>query len=393
MALPLRSYMSRTMILRGLAGVAVLYILIALFIAFTGSASLRQAEDTLASQKITVSSVDGHDDDGAAATHKDESAANEHHGDAHHGDSHGEEKIHSGEHADEGHRTAHSGAHQNANDVPADNAAKTAFVHEKDPLLSAPIEGLSEPAKDGHGALPKVSARGLTPFHGYKRSFSKTARPVVALAVRDFGLSRTESIKLLQSLPRDVSFVVSPYATHIGKWTKDARAAGHETWLYIPAQDQNYPAKDPGEFALLKEYGLQKSIAAMEHSLAQFTGYAGIAMDVDKTLLSSQTVLQTVLGDTLKRGLGYFELNSDAPLFFKTLATEHHAPYVQNVMGGAENLFANIEARAKTEGQVVAAIDLNTVNMAQFLEWVNGLDDKGFALAPLSAIAEGRAKK
>ena len=353
MDFPLRPYFSLKTVLQGLGGVGVIYLLIALFIAIVGPSSLRKAEDTLASQKIVLSG------------NKELKASSE--------------------------KTKLQPEKSDAKEEKATHAASD--VYPKSPLLPAPIDDLSEPARDGQGILPKVAARGLTPFHGYKRPFTKTNKPIIALAIEGFGLSRSQSATLLRSMPRDVSFIISPYATHVKKWAEDSRAAGHEIWLHIHSQDHEYPMKDPGPFGLLREYGLQKTMKAMEHSLASFPGYTGIAMDMDKTFLSSQTILRSVLGDTFKRGVGYFELNSKAPDFFEKLAKDNYAPYAQNTVGGSENLFANIETRANTKGHVVAVISLEEVNLDDFILWVHGLETKGFAFAPLSAIAEGRIQQ
>ena len=386
MDLPFRSHFSLKTALHGLVGASVICVIIALFIAFTGPSSLRKAEDTLASQKIVLS--------GSENTAHHAETTDSHHADAESvakaSDSHAAETVHREEKSPSDHSEEHEG--NNSPEMETHAAPAGGEIHAKDPLLPAPLDGLSEPAHDGHGVFPKTNSRGLTPFHGYKRPFNKTDKPVIALAVRNFGISRMQSIKLLRSLPRDVSFVVSPYATHINKWTKDARAAGHETWLYIPTQNSDYPARDPGPLALLKGSGLKESIAAMDHSLSQFVGYTGIAMDMDRTFLSSQTVLKSVLANTLQRGLGYFEMNSDAPPFFQSIVKANNAPYVQNDAGGWENLFTNIEARAKTKGHSVAVISLDDINIEDFIAWVNGLKDKGFALAPISAVADGRVQ-
>ena len=274
-----RSYLSLKAILQGLGGAAVIYLLIILFVAITGPAKLRSMEDTLASQKISLSSKTAHKQ--ASPTH-DKHATTAH--DTHHDPSH--DKDHKEE--------THHDPQQEQN---------------KDALLPAPFEGLSEPTKDGHGVLPKKSARGLTPFHAYKRPFIKTKKPVIALAIRDFGLSKSQSDTLLEQLPRDVTLIVSPYAPHIDQWSKDMRSAGYETWLYIPAQDHTYPMTDPGPLALLKNGGLQHNLDASKKAMASYAGYAGIAMDMDNTFLTAETVLQAVFSNIFKRGLGYIDLN------------------------------------------------------------------------------------
>ena len=64
-------------------------------------------------------------------------------------------------------------------------------------------------------------------------------------------------------------------------------------------------------------------------------------------------MLQTILRSIFERGLGYFELNPDGPLFIETFALNNSTPYMRNqfkIEGPPKQVqtqLKNIEALAK----------------------------------------------
>ncbi|MDB2682692.1 divergent polysaccharide deacetylase family protein [Alphaproteobacteria bacterium] len=254
----------------------------------------------------------------------------------------------------------------------------------EDALKPAPISGLYEKTAGGL-QLPIVSALGEEPFHAYKRPFVHTGFPIISLVIQDFGLSEQESEAVLRSLPSEVSFILSPYASDATEWQEKARAAGHEIWIEVPAQTKNSYMNDPGPQALLKDYSMKYNRERLEWALSRTSGYAGIAIDLDATFTRVKPIIEPVLDEVFKRGLGILQLNSKGPEFFKTLAQEKSAPYVENGLAGTENLFMNLEVAAKSRGSINAVVSLNDVSLKDLSEWAQGLEAKEITLAPISS--------
>lgn len=257
-------------------------------------------------------------------------------------------------------------------------------------LTLAPIEGLYERSEKTGGMLPKISPRGLTPFHGYKKPFEPNGKPVLALAVRGFGLSASLSEKLLEQMPEDVTFILSPYAADVQEWQQKARNAGHETWMNVPAETKEATTSDPGSQALLSHSNIQYNKDRMNWALSLTTGYAGIAMDMDNTFLEVMPMLSSLMEETLQRGLGYFEMNTKGPDVIETISVNADAPYLKNNILVKNNIFSSLESAARSRGALTAVIDLDTLKEDDFMAWVSSLEKKGFQLAPLSALALGR---
>lgn len=260
----------------------------------------------------------------------------------------------------------------------------------KNGLMLAPIEGLYEASTKTGGMLPKISPRGLTPFHGYKKPFKPSGKPIIALAISNFGLSQNDSQKLLEKMPENVTFILTPYASDVQAWQQKAREGGHETWLYIPAENETATIADPGSQALLSHSNIQYNKDRLDWALSLTTGYAGIAMDMDNTFLEVKPMLTTLMEDNFKRGLGYFEMNAKGPTLIETLAIESKMPYIRSAATLTGNSFDNLEIAAQGRGAVGAVIRPDQIDQEKFIQWVASLESKGFELAPLSALAQGQ---
>lgn len=257
-------------------------------------------------------------------------------------------------------------------------------------LAPAPKEGLFERAASG--MLP-VRGENTTPFDYYRRPFTPSEKPVIALIFDDYGLSESASQKALDAFPETVSFLVSSYSAEPQKWSDLARAAGHETWMKVNFETRNYPVSDPGPQALLANASLQYNEDRLLWNLSRATGYAGIAGATDSVFESAASILQPLIKQVYRRGLAFMEINPGASPMIETLAVNAQAPYTQGDLvlneteSGLEQHIKALEETAKSRGYAVGIIRPYDASYAAISAWMKELDGRGFALAPVSAIA------
>lgn len=264
-----------------------------------------------------------------------------------------------------------------------------------DPLAKAPIDGLFESTEFGN--VPQVRpVDKLTPFQAYKRPYAYAGRPMIALLVKDFGLSDTSSQKALQTLPADVTFLISPYSDAPEKWSTDARNDGHEIWLDVKFENDDYPLSDPGSQALLAGQSLKYNQDRLMWHLARASGYAGITGSTDYVFESASAILQPLMKTTFRHGLGFMEMNTDASGLIETLAVTLNAPYArasvfindQNQSATQGSPLKELERLASERGYAIGILNPYDSSIEQIKTWIDSLEGKGYALAPVSAIAE-----
>jgi polysaccharide deacetylase 2 family uncharacterized protein YibQ len=267
-------------------------------------------------------------------------------------------------------------------------------------LAIAPMDGMYEQAELGR--LPQVRPMDkLTPFNAYKRPFTvPQGSPIIALIVRDFGLSDAVSQKALAALPAEVTMLLSPYSLEPERWASASRQGGHEVWLDVKFENADYPISDPGPQAILAGSNLRYNQDKMNWNLTRATGYAGISGQTDYVFDSASAILQPLAKSVYQRGLGYLELNPKASGAIETVASAVNGPYIRadvwindqdSDLEGSP--LKELERLAKERGYAVGVLMPYEQNIDQIKTWLASLSAKGYTLAPVSAVAEAQARK
>lgn len=261
-------------------------------------------------------------------------------------------------------------------------------------LPKAPIEGLYETRPEGQ--IPIADhARAQIPFDVYKRPVSLVpGRPRVSLVFVQTGLSQNLSEKLITEMPLDVTMAVSPYAQKPGVWTDKVRAAGHESWLILPLQTDDYPDTDPGPYAILNNITVENSQGRLFSVLGLAAGYAGLLSMNDHNFTEADMDASPVMRQIFGRGLAFADGRTDRPFFAQALAKEQNYPHTQADLwieddlteAGALNALDAAGRHALSNGEVSVFIKPSAANVQAVLEWTKDIGAKGLQLVPLSSL-------
>lgn len=275
-----------------------------------------------------------------------------------------------------------------APDIPAD------MTNPETGLVEAPVVGLFEDTP--LGKTPVIRKDGLTAFKAYRRPFDRAAsgnKPLVTIVVAGLGLSDQATESALREMPPEVTFAFSPYTASPDFWIKEARARGHETWLTMPMETSDYPQTDPGPHTMLIGAPERDNAAKLLWLLSRTSGYTGFITDRNASFMNSVHDMRPVVGAIYSRGLGFADNAEIASAVPATMAHGMSAPYTaidvwidepatqENIRAALEQL----EKKAKERGAATGLIRPLPVSYQEVRHWLDTLDEKGFALAPLSA--------
>ena len=164
--------------------------------------------------------------------------------------------------------------------------------------------------KSRYGMIP-VIADGLKPFTVYAAADADRAKaakmPVVAIVVGGLGVGAAKTTDAIMKLPAAVTLAFTPYGSDPGKLAERARAQRHEILLQIPMEPFDYPDNDPGPQTLLTTLGAEQNLDRLYWHLGRFQGYAGIANFMGGRFVATDAVMQPIIREAAKRGLGYFD--------------------------------------------------------------------------------------
>ena len=280
--------------------------------------------------------------------------------------------------------------------------ASPAPAHAADDRIPAPDPALLEPSKAFPPAmLPHVAADGRMARLFYARPFDRTdKRPRIALIVAGLGMSDADSRAALDSLPGPVSLAFSPYAGNPDPLLDLARARGHETLVSIPMEPQGYPLNDAGSRSLLTGVEPAKNRVNLEWALSRIQGYVGATGAFEgmrgERFADQGSLLAPVLQELGRRGLLYVDARpgrTGPPL---TGAPNRSVDIVVDdppARAEIEGKLAALERLAREKGSAIGlAGPLRPVTVERIAAWTKSLEEKGIALAPVSALVEGPSK-
>ncbi len=280
-------------------------------------------------------------------------------------------------------------------EIAARQPEESPSVDQQQSLPEAPLAGLYE--RTANGILPVIrTSDGMSAFEAYRRPYqARAGRPYIALAIDGYGLSRTASESALRTMPSSISLILSPYAEETDLWVAEARARGHEIWLKLPTETDNYPLEDPGMDTLLVNVAESENIQKLLNVLGGATGYAGVVSDHSSVFMRTGADFRPPAGMIFSRGLGMIDGNTSRNQTLASMASGHNMPYGtvdlwldmdhQAQADILENL-ARLEQIAKERGYAIGIIRPLPVSYQTVLEWLDGLPAKGLDLAPLSAV-------
>lgn len=263
------------------------------------------------------------------------------------------------------------------------------------PLSEAPDPGLIETSRSG--PLPIVGRDGREPWRVYARPFDQLEqRPRISVVLYGLGPSAAATRTAIQALPGVITLAFSPYADGLENWMASARAAGHEVLLMVPMEPRNYPDYDPGPRALLTTLTDVENIERLEWMLGRGVGYVGITDFMGSRFTNSAAHMRTLFGDLRKRGLLYLESRAAARAISGQLAAASGVPFASNALyidsqasrPAIDAQLAEAERLARQIGAVVVMGFLYPVTIERVAHWAATAERRGFALAPVSALAK-----
>jgi uncharacterized protein len=250
--------------------------------------------------------------------------------------------------------------------------------------------------KSRYGMIP-VAADGLKPFTAYAAGTdadrARAARmPSVAIVIGGLGVGAAKTSDAIMKLPAAVTLAFTPYGSDPGKLVERARAQRHEVLLQIPMEPFDYPDNDPGPQTLLTTLGAEQNLDRLFWHLSRFQGYAGIANFMGARFVVTDAVMQPIIREAAKRGLGYLDDGSAPRSVASSLADGLAMPFakadfnIDAVPTSVEidRALAKLESLAKERGTAVGIASALPISIERISAWTKSLESRGIMLVPLT---------
>jgi polysaccharide deacetylase 2 family uncharacterized protein YibQ len=252
-------------------------------------------------------------------------------------------------------------------------------------LPASPITGFFAPGPGG--PLPIIAPDGRTPFDAYKRPFLSNGRPRIALVIGGLGLNARATQAAIETLPGEITLSFVAYSEGLQGWVDMARAHGHEVLLETPMEPTDYPDNDPGPYTLMADAQGPDTVKKLEWILSRTTGYFGLTNYLGSRFLSSDRAYDAFATVLRGRGLGFID---DGAAGRRTggvpRASAERVIDEQLSRSALDQQLLALEAGALQRGQALGSGFAYPVTLETVARWSQGLEQRGFQLAPASAL-------
>jgi hypothetical protein len=260
-------------------------------------------------------------------------------------------------------------------------------------------EGAAAPSQEALVHIPVIppAPEQLPYWERYRQPFNMDdKRPRIAVVLTGLGLSDGATEAAIERLPAAVTLSFSPYARDLERWIALARARGHEVMLDLPMEPTTFPNDDPGPQALLISLSPQANLDRLDWVLGRGSAYVGIAGSMGSRFTASRDAIEPILREVKERGLLFLDRRTTEESLVAALAEEIGLPHAVNNRSVDERQasrvaidarLAQIERIALTDGAAVAMAQPYPVTLERLAEWTAELTARGFAVAPISAVA------
>ncbi|QUD86819.1 divergent polysaccharide deacetylase family protein [Phenylobacterium montanum] len=262
--------------------------------------------------------------------------------------------------------------------------------HAGQALPAAPITGLTEPGPGG-ALLPIIAQDGRTPAQAYARPFHSNGKPKIALVIGGLGLNSKTTRQAIEQLPPEVTLSFVPYSEGLQGWIDLARANGHEVLIEAPMEPNDYPDNDPGPYTLMAQGRTAETIEKLDWVLSRATGYFGVTNYLGSKFLNSDQAMTAFTGDLHQRGLAFIDDGTAVKRGGGIPRASADAVIDDQLAGDAiDKQLILLEADATRNGQALGSGFAYPLTLDQVARWATTLAQRGYQLAPASAVTMRR---
>jgi polysaccharide deacetylase 2 family uncharacterized protein YibQ len=252
-------------------------------------------------------------------------------------------------------------------------------------LAAAPIAGLAAPGPGG--PLPIIAPDGRASWKAYARPFTDDGRPKIALVIGGLGLNPDAARQAIDTLPPEVTLSFSPYVENLQALVDRARAAGHEVMVEIPMEPLDYPDNDPGPYTLISSAQPEEIQHKLDWLMSRASGYFAVTNALGSKFLSQERAMAPFVQALRQRGVAFID-DGQAPGRGGGLRRASLGPRIDGDLDGdaIDKQLLSLEAMALQSGAAMGTGSGYPLTLAQVQKWAAAVRERGYALAPASAL-------
>lgn len=219
------------------------------------------------------------------------------------------------------------------------------------------------------------------------------ARGKLAILLDDAG-QNDDLVAAAIALPDQVGIAVLPFLPRSTETASAIHAAGHEVWLHLPMEPEDYPADNPGPGAVLVRMTTDELRTTVHSALNNIPYAVGVNNHMGSKATADLKTMTWVMQELSARGMSFI----DSRTTIRTVAEQ--AARTQGVPTNRRHVFLDNERdpaairkqleeavyRARLEGEAIAIGHLDPVTVKVLAKELPGLAARGADLVKPSKL-------
>jgi polysaccharide deacetylase 2 family uncharacterized protein YibQ len=153
----------------------------------------------------------------------------------------------------------------------------------------------------------------------------------------------------------------------------------------------DYPDNDPGPYTLMATAQGAETVKKLEWLLSRATGYFGVTNYLGSRFVGNDQAMAAFTGALRGRGLAFIDDGSAARRGGGVIRATAERVIDDNPAGAnIDAQLAALESSALQHGQALGSAFAYPVTLEKVASWANQVEQRGYQLAPASALTQKR---
>ncbi len=238
-------------------------------------------------------------------------------------------------------------------------------------------------------AAPPTPKPGPTP----RTRPAPDARGRLAILLDDAG-QKLDVVPAAAALPKEIGFAILPFLPKSAESAEVLYGAGHEIWLHLPMEPENYPANNPGPGAILMSMSTNELRAAVHAAIDNIPHAVGVNNHMGSKVTANLKTMTWIMQEIKARGMAFIDSRTtirtvaeDAAVGLGVPVNRRHV-FLDNERDRAAIRRQLEEAvrRCRLEGEIIAIGHVDPVTIEVLAEELPGISKRGADLVRPSAL-------
>jgi len=219
------------------------------------------------------------------------------------------------------------------------------------------------------------------------------ARGRLAILLDDVG-QKLDLVPAAAALPKEVGFAILPFLPKSAESAEAFHGAGHEIWLHLPMEPENYPANNPGPGAILMSMSTTQLRVAVHDALDNIPHAIGVNNHMGSKVTSDLKTMTWIMQELKIRDMAFIDSRTTTRTVAEDAAagqgvrTNRRHVFLDNERDRAaiRRQLAEAVRRCRLEGEIIAIGHLDQVTIEVLAEELPGISKRGADLVKPSRL-------